>query len=73
MIPIDPRPNLASVFTLASFHCLTLRLDNQTAHNWLFVALIKRGVAGGRRCGDILFLFAVIKRIPSVVGRVEGK
>lgn len=43
MIPIDLHPNLASVRTLVSFHCLTLYLNNQTAHNWLFVALIKHG------------------------------
>lgn len=43
MISIDLHPNLASVCPLVSVHCLTLYLNNQTAHNWLFVALIKRG------------------------------
>lgn len=71
MIPIDLHPNLASVRTLVSFHCLTLYLNNQTAHNWLFVALINYGggVQIGRGGGS--FLFAVIKHIPSVLAAEE--
>lgn len=47
MISIDLHPNLASVRTLMNVHCLTLYRNNETAHNWLFVALIKCG--GGSR------------------------
>lgn len=69
MIPIDLHPNLATVRTLVSFHCLTLYLNNQTAHNWLFVALIKHG--GGLRLEGASFLFAVIKHIPSLLAAEE--
>lgn len=69
MIPIDRHPNLASVRTLVSFRCLTLYLNNQTAHNWLFVALIKHG--GGPREEGASFLFAVIKHIPSLLAAEE--
>lgn len=55
MIPIDLHPNLASIHTLVSFHCLTLYLNNQTAHNWLFVALIKHG-GGAADGGGFLFV-----------------
>lgn len=55
MIPIDLYPNLAFVRGLVSIHCLTLYLDNQTAHNCLFVALIKHG--GGPRMEGASFLF----------------
>lgn len=55
MIPIDLHPNLASVRTLVSLHCLTLYLNNQTAHNWLFVALIKHG-GGAADGGGVLFV-----------------
>lgn len=69
MIPIDLHPNLAAVRTLVSFHCVTLYLNNQTAHNWLFVALIKYG--GGPQTEGASFLFAVIKHIPSVLAAEE--
>lgn len=69
MISIDLHPNLASVCPLVSVHCLTLYLNNQTAHNWLFVALIKRG--GGPRLEGASFLFAVIKHIPSLLAAEE--
>ena len=69
MIPIDLHPNLAAVRTLVSFHFLTLYLNNQTAHNWLFVALIKYG--GGPQTEGASFLFAVIKHIPSVLAAEE--
>lgn len=71
MIPIDLHPNLASILTLVSFHCLTLYLNNQTAHNWLFVALIKHG--GGPWMEGASFLFAVIKHIPSLRWLQEEK
>lgn len=47
MIPIDLHPNLAAVRTLVSFHCVTLYLNNQTAHNWFLWPLLN--MEGGRR------------------------
>lgn len=70
MISIDLHPNLASVCPLVSVHCLTLYLNNQTAHNWLFVALIKRG-GGALGWRGASFLFAVIKHIPSLLAAEE--
>lgn len=70
MIVIDLHPNFTPVRTLVSFHCLTLYLNNQTAHNWLFVALIKRG-GGAADGGGVLFLLAVIKHIPSLLAEEE--
>lgn len=60
---------LASLSSLVRFHCLTLYLNNQTAHNWLFVAHIKH--RGGWRKGGGSFLFTVIRHIPSVLAARE--
>ncbi len=68
MILIDLHPNFTLVGTLVNFHCLTLYLNNQTAHNWLFVALIKHG---GLRMEGASFLLAVIKHIPSLLAAEE--
>lgn len=71
MISIDLQPNLAprsaAAVPLVTARRLTRYLGNQTPHNWLFVALNKRG--GG---GASSFVLVVIQQRPTR-SHEEGK